>query len=164
MNNTFGPTGSRGYTWGIPLNFLTLKLTVETPPTKPKSSKKNLKKNKSKNQIQNRHKSKNQKKKHKNKKKNKWNPVLQKLQFSLTKKQKKTKNNFKKKNKNKKNKWNPVPGWAPQKTCPESKNCNFPSLKNKKKQIKTKKNNGTQSLDGLPRKHVRNPKIAIFPH
>ena len=52
---------------------------------------------------------------------------IQKLQFSLTKKKRK-----------KKNKWNPVPGWAPQKTCPESKNCNFPSQKKQKNQKKKK--------------------------
>ena len=60
---------------------------------------------------------------------------IQKLQFSLTKK-----------------KWNPVPGWVPQKTCPESKNCKFPSQK---------KTNGTQSLDESPRKHVRNAKFTF---
>ena len=26
MNNTFGPTGSRGYTWGIPLNLFDSKI------------------------------------------------------------------------------------------------------------------------------------------
>lgn len=29
---------------------------------------------------------------------------------------------------------------------------------------KNKKAHGTQSLDGSPEKHVRNPKTAIFPH
>ena len=81
---------------------------------------------------------------------------------------------------NKKTKWNPVPGWVPQRTCPECKNCNFPSQKKmepspsmgppenmsgiQKLQFSLTKKNGTQSLDGSPRKHVRNPKIAIFPH
>ena len=37
-----------------------------------------------------------------------------------------------------KSKWNPVPGWAPQRTCPESQNCNSPS---KDKEQQTPKSN-----------------------
>ena len=61
----------------------------------------------------------------------------------------------------------PSPWMGPQKTCPESRTLQF-SLTKKQKQKKQNKNkkttNGTQPLDGPPRKHVRNSKITIFLH
>lgn len=66
------------------------------------------------------------------------------------------KNTKKYKKKTKKKHMEPSPWMGPQETCPESKNCNFPSQKKQKMNRKeSKKTNGTQSLDESPRKHVR---------